>query len=72
MFADEPTGNLDSTASGEVLDLLRRAVDEFGQTVVMVTHDALAASHADRLIVLADGRDRARRRRRSTSTGCST
>ena len=56
VFADEPTGNLDSTASGEVLDLLRRAVDEFGQTVVMVTHDAHAASHADRLLVLADGR----------------
>jgi putative ABC transport system ATP-binding protein len=56
VFADEPTGNLDSTASGEVLDLLRRAVDDFGQTVVMVTHDAHAASHADRLIVLADGR----------------
>jgi putative ABC transport system ATP-binding protein len=56
VFADEPTGNLDSSASGEVLELLRRAVDEFGQTVVMVTHDAQAASHADRLIVLADGR----------------
>ena len=56
VFADEPTGNLDSTASAEVLGLLRRAVDEFSQTVVMVTHDALAASHADRLIVLADGR----------------
>jgi len=56
VFADEPTGNLDSTASGEVLELLRRAVDGFGQTVVMVTHDAQAASHADRLIVLADGR----------------
>jgi putative ABC transport system ATP-binding protein len=56
VFADEPTGNLDSTASGEVLDLLRRAVDEFGQTVVMVTHDAIAASHADRLVALADGR----------------
>ena len=56
VFADEPTGNLDSTASGEVLALLRRAVDEFDQTVVMVTHDATAASHADRLIVLADGR----------------
>ena len=56
VFADEPTGNLDSTASAEVLGLLRRAVDEFGQTVVMVTHDALAASHSDRLIVLADGR----------------
>ena len=56
MFADEPTGNLDSNASGEVLELLRRAVDDFGQTVVMVTHDAHAASHADRLLVLADGR----------------
>ncbi|HXR14105.1 MAG TPA: ABC transporter ATP-binding protein [Solirubrobacteraceae bacterium] len=56
VFADEPTGNLDSTAGGEVLDLLRRAVDDFGQTVVMVSHDAHAASHADRLIVLADGR----------------
>ncbi len=56
VFADEPTGNLDSVASGEVLGLLRRAVDDFGQTVVMVTHDASAASYADRLIVLADGR----------------
>jgi putative ABC transport system ATP-binding protein len=56
VFADEPTGNLDSRASGEVLDLLRGAVDRFGQTVVMVTHDAHAASYADRLMVLADGR----------------
>jgi putative ABC transport system ATP-binding protein len=56
VFADEPTGNLDSVASGEVLGLLRRAVDAYGQTVVMVTHDALAASYADRLIVLEDGR----------------
>ena len=56
VFADEPTGNLDSTASGEVLDLLRQAVDEFGQTVVMVTHDAHAAAYADRLVVLVDGR----------------
>jgi putative ABC transport system ATP-binding protein len=56
VFADEPTGNLDSAASGEVLDLLRLAVDRFGQTVVMVTHDAQAASHADRLVVLGDGR----------------
>ena len=56
VFADEPTGNLDSTASGEVLDLLRGAVDQFGQTVVMVTHDAHAASYADRLVVLADGK----------------
>jgi putative ABC transport system ATP-binding protein len=56
VFADEPTGNLDSKASGEVLDLLRQAVDEFGQTVVMVTHDPDAASHADRLLVLRDGK----------------
>ncbi len=56
VFADEPTGNLDSTSSAEVLGLLRRAVDEFGQTVVMVTHDPDAAAIADRLIELADGR----------------
>jgi putative ABC transport system ATP-binding protein len=56
VFADEPTGNLDSKASGDVLALLRQAVDDFGQTVVMVTHDAHAASFADRLLVLADGR----------------
>jgi putative ABC transport system ATP-binding protein len=56
VFADEPTGNLDSRSSGQLLDLLRRAVDEFGQTVIMVTHDATAASYADRLLVLADGR----------------
>jgi putative ABC transport system ATP-binding protein len=56
VFADEPTGNLDSKASDEVLRLLRQAVDEFEQTVVMVTHDAHAASFADRLIALADGR----------------
>ena len=56
VFADEPTGNLDSASSAEVMALLRRSVDEFGQTVVIVTHDAAAAAHADRLIVLADGR----------------
>jgi putative ABC transport system ATP-binding protein len=56
VFADEPSGNLDSRSSGEVLKLLRQAVDEFGQTVVMVTHDAHAASFADRLLLLADGR----------------
>jgi putative ABC transport system ATP-binding protein len=56
VFADEPSGNLDSKASGDVLDLLRHAVDDFDQTVVMVTHDAHAASYADRLLVLADGR----------------
>ncbi len=55
VFADEPTGNLDTHASEEVLGLLRRAVDELGQTVVMVTHDAQAASVADRLVVLRDG-----------------
>jgi len=55
VFADEPTGNLDSRSSEEVLGLLRTAVDEFGQTVVMVTHDPEAASYADRLAVLRDG-----------------
>ena len=56
IFADEPTGNLDSRSSEEVLGLLRRAVDDFGQTVVMVTHDARSASYADRLLLLQDGR----------------
>jgi putative ABC transport system ATP-binding protein len=56
VFADEPTGNLDSKASEDVLRLLRGAVDEFGQTVIMVTHDPVAAAHADRLITLRDGR----------------
>jgi putative ABC transport system ATP-binding protein len=56
VFADEPTGNLDSKASADVLALLRQAVDEFGQTVVMVTHDPAAAAHADRLITLQDGK----------------
>ena len=56
VFADEPTGNLDSKASEEVLELLRHAVDDFGQTVVMVTHEAHAAARADRLITLADGK----------------
>ena len=55
VFADEPTGNLDSRTSGEILDLLRRSVDEFGQTIVMVTHDARAASVADRVLFLQDG-----------------
>jgi len=55
VFADEPTGNLDTRSSEEVLRLLRMAVDEFGQTVVMVTHDPEAASYADRLVVLRDG-----------------
>ncbi len=56
VFADEPTGNLDSKASEDVLRLLRDAVDEFGQTVIMVTHDPAAAAHADRLLTLRDGR----------------
>jgi putative ABC transport system ATP-binding protein len=55
MFADEPTGNLDSTTSGEILGLLRDSVDELGQTTVMVTHDAHAAAIADRVLFLADG-----------------
>jgi putative ABC transport system ATP-binding protein len=56
MFADEPTGNLDSHMSGEVLELLRRSVTEMGQTTIMVTHDAHAAAIADRVLFLADGR----------------
>jgi putative ABC transport system ATP-binding protein len=55
LFADEPTGNLDSHSSEEVLNLLRQAVSEFDQTVIMVTHDAQAAAVADRLVVLSDG-----------------
>ncbi len=56
IFGDEPTGNLDSHSSGEVLAILRAAVDEFGQTVVIVTHEPTAAAYADRVIFLADGR----------------
>ena len=56
VFADEPTGNLDSAASAALLGFLRRSVAEFGQTVVMVTHDPVAASYADRVVLLADGR----------------
>jgi putative ABC transport system ATP-binding protein len=55
VFADEPTGNLDSRAGAHLLDLLRRCVREFGQTIVMVTHDPVAASYADRAVFLADG-----------------
>jgi putative ABC transport system ATP-binding protein len=56
VFADEPTGNLDSRTGAEILGFLRQAVDEFGQTVVMVTHDPVAAAYADAVIFLADGR----------------
>jgi putative ABC transport system ATP-binding protein len=55
VFADEPTGNLDSRSGRELLTFLRRSVDEFGQTIVMVTHDPVAAAYADRVILLADG-----------------
>src|SRR5262249_59982567 len=55
LFADEPTGNLDSASSGEILELVRRSVDELGQTTVMVTHDPAAAAIADRVLLLADG-----------------
>jgi putative ABC transport system ATP-binding protein len=55
LFADEPTGNLDTHSSEEVLNLLRQAVDEFQQTVIMVTHDAHSAAIADRLVILRDG-----------------
>jgi putative ABC transport system ATP-binding protein len=56
IFADEPTGNLDSKSATELLELTRAAVEGFGQTVVMVTHDPRAASYADRVVFLADGR----------------
>jgi putative ABC transport system ATP-binding protein len=55
LFADEPTGNLDSSTSGQMLELLRRSADEFGQTIVMVTHDGRAAAFADRVLFLNDG-----------------
>jgi putative ABC transport system ATP-binding protein len=56
VFADEPTGNLDSKTGGEILELLRQSAEELGQTMVMVTHDAHAAEIADRVLFLADGR----------------
>jgi putative ABC transport system ATP-binding protein len=56
VFADEPTGNLDSRASAEILDFMRHAVDDYHQTIVMVTHDPGAASYADRVVFLSDGR----------------
>ncbi|MFI5053662.1 MAG: ABC transporter ATP-binding protein [Acidimicrobiia bacterium] len=55
VFADEPTGNLDSRSGREILTFMRKAVDDFGQTIVMVTHDPIAAAYADRVIFLADG-----------------
>jgi putative ABC transport system ATP-binding protein len=55
IFADEPTGNLDSRSGAEILTFMRKAVDELGQTIVMVTHDPIAASYADRVVFLADG-----------------
>ena len=55
IFADEPTGNLDSRTGGEILDFMSRAVREFGQTIVMVTHDPAAAARADEVVFLADG-----------------
>jgi putative ABC transport system ATP-binding protein len=55
VFADEPTGNLDSASGEEVLSLLRRSVDEHHQTIVMVTHDPVAAAYTDRVVFLADG-----------------
>jgi putative ABC transport system ATP-binding protein len=55
VFGDEPTGNLDSKTSSQILDLLRNAVDEYGQTIIMVTHDARSASRADRVLFLSDG-----------------
>jgi putative ABC transport system ATP-binding protein len=56
IFADEPTGALDSTTGAEMLGFMKRAVDEFGQTVVMVTHDPNSASYADRVLFLLDGK----------------
>jgi putative ABC transport system ATP-binding protein len=55
IFADEPTGNLDSRSGAEILTFMRKAVDELGQTIVMVTHDPIAAGYADRVVFLADG-----------------
>ena len=60
VFADEPTGNLDSRSGAEVLTLLRSSVDDHGQTIVMVTHDPVAAAYTDRVVFLADGHDRRR------------
>ena len=56
VFADEPTGNLDSRSGAEILTFMRQAVDDLGQTIVMVTHDPIAAGYADRVVFLADGK----------------
>ena len=56
IFADEPTGNLDSHSGAEILAFMQRVVAEFAQTIVMVTHDPVAAAHADRAVFLSDGR----------------
>jgi len=56
IFADEPTGNLDSRAQAEVLEFLRGAVDDLGQTIVMVTHDPVAAGYSDEVVFLSDGK----------------
>ena len=56
VFADEPTGNLDSRSGAEILTFMREAVDDFGQTIVIVTHDPIAAGYADRVVFLADGK----------------
>jgi putative ABC transport system ATP-binding protein len=56
IFADEPTGNLDSRSSAEILTFMRDVVNDFGQTIVMVTHDPTAAAYADRVVFLTDGR----------------
>ena len=56
VFADEPTGNLDSRSGAEILTFMREAVDDFGQTMVIVTHDPIAAGYADRVVFLADGK----------------
>ena len=56
IFADEPTGNLDSRTGAEILDFMKSAVTSFGQTIVMVTHDPVAASYSDRVVFLADGK----------------
>ncbi len=72
VFADEPTGNLDSRASGEVLRILRESVDGLGQTVVIVTHEAYAASYADRVLFLTDGRITAELREPTAETVLDT